>query len=231
MPECANDERAVLAAKLLNEFTQKSRQVLCESEINKKRKQEGKMPASIILSRDAGDSLPKFKPIRESTGLNFACFVQMPVEKGIALLCKMNIVDVPLPCGDLDKDMALWADVAARKINEFDGLYIHIKGPDEPAHDGDFVAKKDTIESIDKHFFGRLLAKVNREDYLICVTADHSTVCKVKAHTGDPVPVLIYGAAVSDETTQFGETQAKTGSLGAFLGKELIYKLREFATQ
>ncbi|MDD5654983.1 MAG: phosphoglycerate mutase, partial [Candidatus Omnitrophica bacterium] len=67
------------AAGLLNEFTVKSHAVLEESLINKKRAGAGKLPANIILARDAGDRLPKFPRINELFSLKFGCFVQMPV--------------------------------------------------------------------------------------------------------------------------------------------------------
>lgn len=223
------DQKAQASAEILNEFTQKSREVLENSEINEKRESEGKLIANLILSRDAGDRLPKFKPIKETTGYNFGSFVQMPVEKGIALLCGMDIVDVPLPSGDSEKDLTLWADTAAEKIKDFDGLYIHIKGPDEPAHDGDYKAKKQIIEEIDKFFFERLLSKVKKEDYVIAVTADHSTVCKVKAHTADPVPLLVYSSDIADDTKDFSESASSKGKLGEIMGKDLIYKLTDLA--
>jgi len=224
-----DNQGARLAARLLNEFTTKSREVLSQSSINKKRKEEGKLMANLILSRDAGDRLPKFKPISETTGLKFGCFVQMPVEKGIALLCGMDVVDVPLPSKDFEKDYNLWADKACQNIKEFDGLYIHIKGPDEPAHDGDCLKKKEIIEFIDKFFFAKLLSLIKKEDFIICVTADHSTVCKIKAHTADPVPLLVYAKDLKDTTEEFAESKAKEGSLGELMGRELIYKLAELA--
>ena len=227
MPGYENDEKAVLASKLLNEFTQKSREVLENSEVNKKREKEGKLPANIILSRDAGDSLPKFKPIKETTGLSFACFVQMPVERGIALLCGMEVINAP-SYSDLSKTYTVWAELALQKIEDFDGLYIHIKGPDEPAHDGDFLKKKEIIELIDSYFFKTLLEKVDMKNSIICVTCDHTTSCMKKAHTDMPVPVLIYGKD-EDETLTFSESEAKKGGLGKILGKELIYKLAQFA--
>jgi 2,3-bisphosphoglycerate-independent phosphoglycerate mutase len=228
MPGYQNDEKAILASNLVNEFTQQSIEILEESPINVKRRKEGKLPANLILSRDAGSSLPKFKPIQEITGFAFGCFVQMPVEKGIALLCGMNLIDVPLPSEDLQKDFTLWAKLAQDCIKRFDGLYIHIKGPDEPAHDGNFLKKKKIIELIDRYFFEKLLEGIDKQKYIIAVTGDHSTPCKLKAHSSDPVPVLIYGKG-KDSTLSFGEEEAKKGQLGYFLGRELIYKLVEFA--
>ncbi len=223
-----NDEKALESAKLLNEFTIKSKDVLEKSEINKKRVSEGKLPANLILSRDAGNRLPKFIPIRETTSLNFGCFVQMPVEKGIALLCGMNVIDIPLPSGDLRKDYKIWADKAIDNIKKFDALYIHIKGPDEPAHDGNCNKKKEIIETIDKYFFGNLLPHLSN-DVIIAVTGDHSTPCKLRAHSADPVVVMICGASISDDTTSFCEKEARRGVLGTFLGKDLIYRLVKMA--
>jgi len=226
MPGYEDDGKAVLAAKLINDFTVKSRNILEESAVNKKRISNGDLPANLILSRDAGDRLPKFESINKTTGLNFGCFVQMPVEKGIALLCGMNVIDVP-PTGDLEKDYKIWADKTIENIKKFDALYIHIKGPDEPGHDGNCAKKKEIIELIDKYFFGNLLPNISN-DIIIAVTGDHSTPCNLRAHSADPVVVMIKGAE-SDSTSSFGEKESGKGKLGYFLGKELIYKLVKFS--
>ena len=220
------------AASLLNEFTVKSHAVLEESLINKKRIGEGKLPANLILSRDAGDRLPKFPQINELFSLKFGCFVQMPVERGIALLTGMQIIDVPSSTGHLDVDYAVWAKIALDAVKDFDGIYIHIKGPDEPAHDGDFKKKKDIIEYIDKHFFANLISGVDLKEFIICVTADHSSVCKMKAHSSDPAPLLVCGGAIKpDKTKTFSEKSAKAGSLGELKGSKLLSILVDFAKQ
>jgi len=224
------DPKAKKASLLLNEFTLKSHQVLKESLINKKRVQENKLPANIILSRDAGDHLPEFPSIKSLYNLNFGSFVQMPVEKGIALLCGIEIVEVPSSTGHLDIDYPIWVKLALESIKKYDGLYIHIKGPDEPAHDGDFLKKKEIIEAIDHYFFSPLLKKLQLKETVIAVTADHSTVCKVKAHTADPVPLLIWSADItSDGSPDFSEKTASSGSLGKLEGKDLLRLLVNFA--
>ena len=230
MAGCEENLEALEAAKLLNEFTEKSMDVLNNAAANKKRIGEGKLAGNLILARDAGDKLPKFPPMKELHGVNFGSFVQMPVEKGIALLTGISVVDVPPPSGHIDVDYSVWAKIALEKIEDFDGLYIHIKGPDEPAHDGRFEDKKQNIEDIDKHFFGNLLKKLKLEDYVIAVTADHSTPCKLKAHSADPVPLLICGAGITPEGAKdFSESSAKNGSLGEIEGKSLLSRLIEFA--
>ncbi len=230
MPGYENSNEAKEAAALLNEFTQKSHKVLNESGINKKRISDGKLPANIILSRDAGDSLPKFPKIDSLYNVKFGSFVQMPVEKGIALLTGIKVIDVPQSSGHLDVDYPIWAKLALESIKKYDGIYIHIKGPDEPAHDGDFAKKKEIIEAIDKYFFSNLLPNLNMEDVVLTVTADHSTVCAIKAHSADPVPILVCGSNIQpDGTMSFSEKTAKLGSLGEIKGQEIMPLLVRYA--
>jgi len=224
------NKEAVDSADLTNEFIQKSQRVLEESVVNKKRKSENKPPANVILARDAGSSLPKFPSLQERFGLKFGSFVQMPVEKGIALLSGMELIELPLSSGHLDVDYAVWAKVTLDSINKYNGLYIHIKGPDEPAHDGDCKKKKDVIEAIDKFFFANLVSKLDFFDNIIAVTADHSTPCLLKAHSSDPVPLLVAGGNVTaDGSLSFSEKAAKEGSLGELVGQEIIPLLVQFA--
>jgi 2,3-bisphosphoglycerate-independent phosphoglycerate mutase len=223
MPGYEDSAEAKEAASLLNEFTQKSHKVLNESLVNKKRVQENKLAANIILSRDAGDHLPQFPKISSLYNIKFGSFVQMPVEKGIALLTGMEIIDVPESCGHLDVDYPVWAKVALDSIKRYDGIYVHIKGPDEPAHDGDFHKKKDIIEAIDKFFFANLLPKLDIQNTVIVVTSDHSTVCSIKAHSSDPVPILISGGNIKpDGSLSFSEKAAKLGSLGELKGQDIL---------
>jgi 2,3-bisphosphoglycerate-independent phosphoglycerate mutase len=223
MPGYENSAPAQEAAKLLNEFTRESHKVLNGSAVNKKRVAENKMPGNIILSRDAGDCLPKFPPMQSLFNLKFGSFVQMPVEKGIALLTGMEIIDVPASSGHLDVDYPVWAKVALDSIKNYDGLYVHIKGPDEPAHDGNYKLKKEIIEAIDKFFFTSLLAELDIQDTVIAVTADHSTVCAVKAHTQDPVPLVVSGGGIKpDGSMSFSEKAAACGSIGAIRGQEIM---------
>ena len=180
----------------------------------------------MILTRDGGDRLPKFPSIQDQFGLHFGCFVEMPVEKGIALLTGMEVVTLPLPTGNYSQDYPLRAKLVLEAMEKFDGLYIHLKGPDEPAHDGNVEMKKEIIEMIDKYFFGQLLPSLSLEKVILAVTADHSTPCTLKAHSDDPVPLLIAGGGLeSDGTAGFSERSCKSGSLGTIIGNQLMGRL------
>ncbi len=210
-----DSESARVSAILVNEFVQKSHEVLEKHEVNRKRAAEGKLKANVILTRDAGDRLPKFFDINEKYGVRFACLVDMPVERGIAKLAGMHPIELPPPSGDLLRDCQIRAEKLLDALDEFDCFYIHIKGPDEPGHDGNFMLKAEKIALIDKHFLGSVLPRINLEETIICITADHSTPCKLKAHSDDPVPLLISGGGVEgDGIGKFSEKECRRGSLG-----------------
>lgn len=210
-----NTKAAQIAATLVNEFTQKSHKILDKHEVNIRRAREGKLKANLLLSRDAGHLLPRFFSINSKYNMHFACLADMPVERGIAELASMSLIDLPPPSGNLEQDCKLRVKKLLGIQGGYDCFYVHIKGPDEPAHDGKFKLKTEMIETIDKHFFEELLAKINLDNNIVCVTADHSTPCKLKAHSDDPVPLLISGGKIKgDNTVKFSEKQCRQGSLG-----------------
>ncbi len=219
-----NTLEAKAAADLLQEFTVKSHRVIDAHPINKLRRDGNKPPANAILSRDAGDRLPAFKKVIDLYGIEFASMVEMPVERGIAMLCGMDLVELPQSSGDLALDYSRRAEMASELLESYGGVYVHIKGPDEPAHDGDCQSKKRSIELIDAHFFKNL--KVNYENTVIIVTADHSTPCEMKAHSDDTVPLIAAGVGIEkDGTVEFGEAACSRGSLGTMNGQEVIMKI------
>ena len=223
-------EEAKVSAQLVNEFIQKSHKILENHIINKKRASEGKLKANIILTRDAGEKMPKLFNINEKYDVRFACLADMPVEKGIAKLAGMYAADLPPPSKNLKEDCVLRAEKLLALQSSFDCFYIHLKGPDESGHDGKFNVKAQFIAMIDEYFFGELLPKINLKDSIICVTADHSTPCKLKAHSDDPVPLLISGNEIKgDQVQRFSEKECKKGSLGILAnGTELMPKLMSF---
>ena len=138
-------ESAKKTAKLVNEFTAQSLQIMKESQINKKRINEKKKSLSCILLRDAGNKYPDVKPINEMYSMNFSCIVDMPVELGISEVLKMKAFEA----GGLT-DYEEKARVAAKAMETQNAIYVHLKGPDEFGHDGDAIGKMKNIEEIDQ---------------------------------------------------------------------------------
>ncbi len=215
------------SADLVNEFTQKTHEYWDNHPINRKRAAAGKLKANVVLSRDAGSQLPRFFNINKRYGVNFAALADMHAESGIAKLAGMQASLLPPPSGNLENDCEVRVQRILEILPDHDCFYIHLKGPDEPGHDGNCIKKKDVISAIDKYFFGKLLPQLNMNDVLFCITADHATPCILKVHSDTPVPVLISGESVDgEEIAKFSEKACARGSLGTLnFGYELMPKL------
>ena len=143
----------------------------------------------------------------------------------------MVAVDVPrlrvdAPRSVADTQYAQWARLAIEALDGFDALYVHIKGPDVPAHDGRAEDKRDVIASIDRGFFAEVLAAIDLDRMIVAVTADHATSCVRKAHTADPVPLVVAGNGVrSDGSTAFGERACASGTFGILRGPNVLVRI------
>ena len=214
---------AAMAAKLVNEFTAKAIEVLERHPVNSERRRKGLLPANAILCRDAGHERPRLKPMSELYGLRMACLAEMPVERGIAMAAGMEVIPIPPMLGRAEVDYRLRAESSLEALYKYEGVYVHLKGPDEPGHDGDPLRKARSIEDIDKYFFGVVVRDLNLEDVVVVVTSDHATPCTLKAHSDDPVPILMAGAGVEpDGINKFDEESCRRGALGVIRGPEIM---------
>jgi 2,3-bisphosphoglycerate-independent phosphoglycerate mutase len=222
-------EEARNSAALVNEFIEKAHELWENHTVNKKRAAEGKLKANCVLTRDAGSQLPKLFNINKRYNVNFAALADMHAERGIAHLAGMQATLLPPPSGDLERDCEVRVKKLLDVLPNYDCFYIHLKGPDEPGHDGNCYRKTEIISAIDEYFFGRLLKEISLKDHILCVTSDHATPCALKVHTDTPVPVLISGGKITDERVgKFSERNCENGSLGLIdHGFELMQKLME----
>lgn len=220
-----DSEEAARSAELTNAFVEGAARILDASAVNARRRSEGRLAANLILTRDGGDHVPDLQPIEDRFGPSWGCFVEMPVERGIAIMLGMSPVDAPTGMAPQER-YARWAELATEALGGYDAIYIHIKGPDVPAHDGRAFDKRDVIEDIDAAFFGELLPTIDPGRVLVAVTADHSTSCVRKAHTAEAVPLVVAGPGMSsDGVESFGEHAAARGRLGTMRGIDILPRL------
>ena len=222
-----NSESSILSAKIVNEFTRKSIALMKDHQVNLDRISKSKKPMSVILLRDAGNSVPHLQPINEKYGISTSCLVDMPVEIGIA-----KIIGMDLFCSQRIDEYRQKGTEAAKILDSYNLVYVHIKGPDEYGHDGDALGKKSNIELIDENFFGVFLKSVTGK-HVVVISGDHSTPCIKKSHTDDPIPLLVSGNGIkSDGSQRFTESWASKGSMGTLKGSQVIsYVLKMMSTQ
>src|SRR5207244_10841345 len=103
-------EAARRSANLTNAFVEGAAGILEVSAVNLRRRGEGRLPANLILTRDGAAQLPRLMPINERFGPSWGCFVEMPVERGIALALGMSPVDAPTGVPRREQ-YAAWAEL------------------------------------------------------------------------------------------------------------------------
>ena len=229
VPKCVPLNKSAAArrtADLLNRFAVLTHEALENHPVNANRKARGDLPANFLLMRDAGTETPNVKSFRGKFGLRGVVLADMPVELGIAKVLGIDTRVFP-PDRSLD-GYSQRASEGKQLLTSYDFVYVHLKGPDEPGHDGDFEGKKKAIEDIDAGFFSKL---DHLDSVLLCVTADHSTPCAAKGHTDDPVPILVAGPNLSaDGSMRFTEAYAKRGNLGTIKhGYEIMKLLKKWS--
>ncbi|MFH1248818.1 MAG: alkaline phosphatase family protein [archaeon] len=223
-----DEENTQLSANILNEFVEQSYYILKTNRINEERGKKGLLPANIILARDAGTELVQTKKL-DGKWLYIGC---MPLEIGIARFFGMNVESFAYPplkgeevYSNLYEGLNQTIDFAKKSLKwnwkKYDHFYIHFKETDIPGHDNKPLDKKKMIEMIDKEFFSFILEMYKNEKFKIIITADHSTVCNLKAHTSDSVPFLVCGKE-KDGTKRFTEIESKNGKLGKLYGKDVL---------
>lgn len=221
---------AARTAHAINRFLDASGTALSGHRVNARRALSGKKVANALLVRNAGSlpdhALPSFEATR---GLRGASLTEMPVERGIARVLGLEDCYVGPMGPDRDAGYRDRARVARELLANHPFIYVHLKGPDEPGHDGNAIVKKQIVEEIDRSFFGPFLDGLDLERIRIGVTADHATPAILKGHSDDPVPFLLVGAGVvPDPVTagaKFCEATAGRGALGRRRGAEVISML------
>lgn len=213
-------------AEAINVFLERASAQLAGEPTNARRALRGRKVANALLVRNAG-SVTREGGVSfvDRHGFGGAAVTEMPVERGIAR--RLGLADLYVgPMGaDVDAALAERARVTREALTRFPFVYVHLKGPDEPGHDGDAVRKKEVVEALDRSFFGPFLDGLDLARTRIAVTADHATPCVLKGHADDPVPLLLAGAGVAPTpgpAPKFGERAAALGRLGTVRGRELL---------
>ena len=211
-----NTEEAKRTARIVNKVVKESKAILSSHPLNKKREEEGKLPANTILTRGAG-IYEKVESLEDRYGFSSCCIAGSALYKGVAKYVGMEVPHVEGVTGRLDTDIEAKAEAAREALRKFDFVFVHVKGADNASHDGNLEGKLLMVEKVD-----RLAEILSEEDAYLIIAADHSTPLSIRRHSSDPVPVLIYGDGTRrDKVQSFDEVSVSLGCLGHLTGIEL----------
>jgi len=228
LPAKALHPDAEKTARILNAFQKRAHEIMVKHDVNRERVGASKPPANMILTRGAG-VFPHISLFGAKYELSAAAIAGVALIKGICRSVGLELIDVPGATGGLDSDFAAKARAAVVALKTRDFVFVSVKAPDLCGHDGKSMEKVEVLERIDKQMFGHLRGHLP-PDTILAVTGDHSTPCERKDHSGDPVPLLVFGEPVRvDESKAFDEVSAMGGGLGRLRGRDVMPLLLDLA--
>ncbi|MEL9990447.1 MAG: 2,3-bisphosphoglycerate-independent phosphoglycerate mutase [Thermoproteus sp.] len=190
-----------------------------ELEANRRRSSKGDPLINAILVRGGG-YMPNIEPIRNKYNVRAAAIAGVALIRGVAKAVGMDVYSAEGLAGTKFDKFEEAVKLAVELMKRYDLVFLHVKGTDSASHDGDFRGKVDVIERLDAAL--RPYDAVLEENYVV-VTSDHATPIQVREHTGEPVPLLIYGPdVVRDDVTKLSELTCWKGALGRLRGLDVM---------
>ena len=182
-------ERAVRLHEIMND----SFEILSEHPINRRRRDEGLSPATMIWPWSPG-RLVRLDSFSFRHGLGGAVVAGTHLVRGLARSVGLRPLNVPGATGYLDTDYTAKARAALDILAEINFVAIHVDAPNEASLDGDYEAKVDALERIDERLIGTILDRIGRlDDFRIMVAVDHPSFVKQRRAGNDWVPFLLTG--------------------------------------
>ena len=212
-------------ARLLNELTLKSQELLENHPVNLKRKAEGKDPANSIWVWSPGYK-PSMKTLKEKFGISSGAVISaVDLIKGIGVYAGLESIEVEGATGLYNTNYEGKAEAAIEALKKNDFVFLHIEASDEAGHEGDVDLKVKTIEYLDSRIVKPIYEEVSKwdEPVSIAILPDHPTPCAIKTHTASAIPFIIYNPeAEADKVEVYNEFSVKEGSYGILNEDEFI---------
>ena len=210
----------------LREMMKKSYDILVNHPINIERKKQGLNPANCCWFWGAGTK-PMLSSFEEKTGKKGMMVSAVDLLKGIAVGAGMGVALVEGANGGLHTNYAGKVDAAVKSVTEdgYDFAYIHVEAPDEMGHQGSVERKVQAIEYLDEKIIGPVYEELTKEgvDFRMLVLPDHPTPIRVRTHTSDNVPYLLFDSTdIKENELLYNEVNGKKSGNFVEKGHEII---------
>jgi 2,3-bisphosphoglycerate-independent phosphoglycerate mutase len=212
-------------SEFLKELMADSEAVLRNHPVNVERRARGDIPATMIWLFWGSGRVPTLPAFKQVYGLDGALTSGVDLLRGLAQMMGMDVLDIRGVTDDQDNDYAAQVVGALEALNEHDLVVIHIEAPDEAAHAGAVDDKIGAIQQVDKEVLSRLNSW-QRDELRLLIMPDHPTPIKIRTHTDEPVPFLLWGAGFkANGAKKFAEAEAKSTGLFIDNGYNIMSRL------
>ncbi len=209
---------------LLLELMKKSYDILKDHPINQARKARGLRTANSIWLWGEGKkpALSSFQEKYEKTG---AMISAVDLLKGIGICAGLDSIDVEGATGNIDTNFIGKANAAIKALEDGkDFVYVHVEAPDECGHRYEIENKVKAIELLDSQIVKPILEGISKFDYRVLVLPDHPTPLRLRTHTSEPVPFIIYDSTneVQSQANSYDEFEAEKSGVFVEDGYKLM---------
>lgn len=211
----------------------KSYEILRDHPLNRERRQRGVNPANCFWFWGAGKK-PLLESFEKKFGKKGAMISAVDLLKGIGTGSGMEVIRVEGANGGLNTNYEGKARAAVKALlaDGFDFAYIHVEAPDEMGHQGSVEKKVLSIENLDARVIRVVKEALDAsgEPYRMLVLPDHPTPIRLRTHTADPVPYLLYdSSAPAPHSWKYNEREAALSGNDAGRGPALMPKLLQLS--
>ena len=211
---------------VLKDMMKRSFDVLNNHPLNVERAKMGKNKANSLWYWGAG-TRPSLRNFTEKTGLKGAMVSAVDLLKGIAVGAGMQVCHVDGATGSIDTN---WEGKAQAAIDALlkdgcDFAYIHVEAPDEMAHQGLTAEKVRSIELLDSKVVGPVCKAMEDagEDYRVLLLPDHPNFLRLRTHTPDPVPYVLFDSTRQmKKIARYNEAEAAAAGIFEPQGHKLM---------
>lgn len=203
-------------AEFITELMKKSYEILKDHPVNQARMEKGLRPANSLWIWGQGKK-PSLSSFNEKYRIRGTAISAVDLIKGIALCAGLDSVDVEGATGTLHTNFEGKARAAIAEYEKGkDFIYMHLEAPDECSHQGDLEGKIKSLELIDEKVLAPIAEYLmaNGEDFRILVVPDHRTPVRIRTHSSDPVPFVIFSSknqGYVNESNRFDEVSGGGG--------------------
>jgi 2,3-bisphosphoglycerate-independent phosphoglycerate mutase len=210
-------------AEFVQELMRRSQEILPDHPVNRRRVQEGKLPATSIWLWGQGKA-PEMESYASKFGLAGGVVSAVDLVKGMGVLAGLEVLNVPGATGWVDTNYEGKVEAGLGALERGDFAFIHLEAPDETAHQGRADLKIQAIEDLDARVVARCLEYQDvHPETRILVAPDHFTLISTKTHASGPVPFALCGPGVpQDAATAYDEATAAATGLTILEGFRLI---------
>lgn len=170
--------------------------ILNHHPVNEARRARGLKPANSAWLWSPGKK-PQLPNFSERWGLRGAVISAVDLIKGIGLCAGMRSIDVDGATGNVHTNYKGKAQAAIDAFRDgYDYVYVHVEAPDECGHRAEIENKVLSIEKIDAEILSPVFAYLKEagEDFRVMILPDHPTPIRLRTHSMDPVPFLIWSS-------------------------------------